>query len=235
MIASPERHQAGNGRPGPATGAKEPIQGLGPDERLQQVRRVDWRFLLPNPNLGQVLYIAPEPPGGQDEHRQALGLFSQELTVAPSWQAAVGAGRQYSVVVVSLPKRECLPAVASLVQPGGHLYLENRGPLAFLRERDAGITPWHCRGSDVGGPFRLVRELEKLGLEEVRAHWHWPNFRACTRLIPLDGPEGILVALGLWEATAGERVKAALVRILFRTGGIRFLMTSYSVIARRGL
>ena len=235
MIASAERHQAQGRNPGSMNGAREAVRELGPDELLQHARRIDWRFLLPDPNLGQVLYIAPEPPDGQDEHRQALRLFSQELTVAPSWQAAVGQGRQYSVVVVSQPKRECLPAVASLVQPGGHLYLENRGPLAFLRERGPGITPWHCRGSDVGGPFRLVRELRELGLEDVRAHWHWPSFRACTRLIPLDGPEGLLVALGLWEGTLGERAKAALARALFRTGWIRFLMASYSVVAWRGL
>ncbi len=231
MIASTPTSRAGG--PGLGGATAPAVQSMGPDERLQHARRIDWRFLLPDPNLGQVLYIAPEQ--GQDEHRQALQLFSRALTVARSWQQAVAEGRQYDTVVVSWPKRECLPALASLLRPGGHLYLENRGPLAFLRERGREATPWHCLGSDVGGPFRLTRELEALGLEDVRAHWHWPSFRACTKLIPLDGPEGLLVALGPEEGTLRSRAKAALVRALFRTERIRFLVTSYSVIARRGL
>lgn len=59
---------------------------LTPDMLLQASRRVDWRFLLPNPALGRVAYVGPV----DSEHAASLRLFLPNLYCHPARLVARG-------------------------------------------------------------------------------------------------------------------------------------------------
>jgi hypothetical protein len=78
-------------------------QALDADALLQASRRVDWRFLLPDPNLGHVAYVGP----GRGALIESLRLFSTSLTL-PETRATTTAIAQYDLVVTSGPSLEML-------------------------------------------------------------------------------------------------------------------------------
>ena len=92
------------------------------DMRLQVSRRVDWRFLLPDPNLGQVAYLGP----AHGSLLESLRLFSAALTVIASAASRNSHPAQFDVVVVSAPSDKRLKQGAALVKPEGYLYVEAR-------------------------------------------------------------------------------------------------------------
>ncbi len=174
----------------------EGVKSSGPgraDSCEQSVRRLDWRFLLPDPSLEDVAYLGPEGP-----LLDALRLVSEPRRLEPGCGLAA-----HRLVVASQADRSSLELAASRVAPGGFLYLEverrgNRG------RRYPRLSPW-------GGS--LDRSLRSLGLVDLQAHLHWPNFEACKSIIPLERPEPlrfaleqrlpILSGLGLGGWTAG--------------------------------
>jgi aminoglycoside phosphotransferase (APT) family kinase protein len=121
---------------------------------------VDWRFLLPDPELRRIAIVGEASPA----LRQALELFGEE----------VGTGREAPELVVGAAAgpRE-LRAAAKLVPPGGRLYAELRGPLprpgralALLQElgfREA-VAHWHLPS------FERAQEIVPLACDEVVRH-----------------------------------------------------------------
>src|SRR5262245_45109298 len=92
------------------------------DALLQASRRVDWRFLLPDPNLGQVAYLGP----AHGALPESLRLFSTTLVLG---EAAGAAGARYDLVVIHNPTLDGLRRAAALVRRGGYLYIEAYSPL----------------------------------------------------------------------------------------------------------
>src|SRR6185436_21148578 len=117
------------------------------DALLQASRRVDWRFLLPDPRLGRVAYVGP----ARGALVESLRLFSASVTMAGTASAANATG-QYELVVASGPSLEILRRASELVGPGGFLYVEAYG--RFQR-----------RGTDrrLRDPSDYVRALGLLG------------------------------------------------------------------------
>ena len=66
------------------------------DQLLQVSRRLDWRFLLPNPDLGSVAYLGPE----EDSLVDALHLFCQTLTQISSSQLSGTNLNDFDLVVI---------------------------------------------------------------------------------------------------------------------------------------
>ena len=190
---------------------------LDADALLQASRRVDWRFLLPDPNLGQVAYLGP----ARGALLESLRLFSAALAVG---QAARGA--QHDVVVAHSPSLEQLRSAAGLVRPGGYLYVEAYGPLHRRRLR-RGPGRWPRFAAD------YVAAVERLGLAEAVAYWHWPSFESCAEIVPLADPDAMLLALGRRRSGAGARLKSALGRALLRSGLFARLAPCFSVVARK--
>jgi hypothetical protein len=81
------------------------------------VRRADWRFLLPDPDLRRVAYVGPHEPA----LIRALSALSDALELRPL------PGTLHDVVVVTRPTERRQLAAADLVAPGGWLYLETSG------------------------------------------------------------------------------------------------------------
>ena len=190
---------------------------LDADALLQASRRVDWRFLLPDPNLGRVAYLGPA-------HGALLGslrLFSASLAVGEAAD-----GTLHDVVVAHNPSLDQLRRAAGLVRPGAYLYVEAYGPLHRRRLR-RGPGRWPCFAAD------YQAAIERLGLAEAVAHWHWPSFEACAEIVPLADPDAMLLALGRRRSGAGARLKSALGRALLRAGLFARLAPCFSVVARK--
>jgi hypothetical protein len=126
------------------------------DRALAAVRRADWRFLLPDPELGRVAYLAPHEP----ELVEALTLAgaSVDLLAAPAPTA------DHDVIVISDGPPATVRGARGPLRPGGWLYAEVPG-------RSAGA--W-------------TRALAAGGFEDVAAHWLWPDASACREIVPLE-------------------------------------------------
>jgi hypothetical protein len=203
------------------------IVDIDADALLQASRRVDWRFLLPDPNLGQVAYVGPRC----GPLLESLRLFSASLTVIGTSQAYDGPPLRYDVVVVSRPSRQVLRQAAELVKPNGFLYVEVYGLFWPGRLR------WQSTLKELrlSSPTGCIALVKRLGFSAVQAHWHWPNFESCTKLIPLDDQGALLYALVPGRSSLAARLKATVGQWLLRRGLLARLVPCFSVVAQRGI
>jgi hypothetical protein len=185
----------------------EPVDDLA----LQAARRVDWRFLLPDPDLGRVAYV-----GAVDgELLAALERFSASVEVVDP--SAIRDG-DFDLVVLRNPRREALAALERLLPAGGHVYAElDRG--AASRPRSAGA--W-------------AQALRAAGFEDVQAWWHWPSFDSCAEIASLDEPEAVRFLLARRRSGLHSRALAVVARILLAAGALGAVVPSASVVGRRG-
>jgi hypothetical protein len=165
------------------------VEAVSRDALLQASRRVDWRFLLPRPELGRVACIGETDP----ELVRSLRLFSSELTASQS-PAADEDEPSYDLVVLRNASLGELEAARSRLRSGGWLYVEVDNPLRRKRARAARSA----RG--------YARSLRRLGFVDVDAHVHWPDFASCRAIVPLDAAAAIRHGLA-----QGQRSRARLV------------------------
>jgi hypothetical protein len=159
------------------------------DSAQDEIRRLDWRFLLPTPDLSGVFFLGP--PGSA--LLRALRTYGCDVVTAPparqrgSSDHIVG---QYAVCVLQSPEEADVALAARLVAPGGWLYWEmsRRSPLnapwSFLstsRGRNSGL-----RSQSTGR-----RLLMRSGLDAVACSWHYPDFESSRLIIPLDGDQAV--------------------------------------------
>ena len=76
--------------------------------------------------------------------------------------------------------------------------------------------------------------LQARGFEDIQAFWHSPNFEACKRVIPLDNPAVLVFALKKTDSPLAQRLTRSAVFFSHRSGLLRLLVGSISLIARRG-
>ncbi len=194
------------------------MSGSSAYEILQTSRRVDWRFLLPHPDLGRAACL-----GRVDEPLlEALGQCAAELTsfAAPSAARRAADGRSfYDVVVVVDPGPRDLELGAGLLRPDGWLYAEHTRSLG-TRVREAATFPGLA-----------VRALEALGFVDVQAHWHWPDFDSCEEIVPLCDAAAIGHMLAR-RRVYGARAKVGLARLLLLGGLFGAAVEHVSVLGR---
>lgn len=184
------------------------------DVLLRASRRVDWRFLLPHPDLGQVAYLGP----ADKSLVEALHLFSAALAVLESAPPQDSRAAQFDVVVTRWPSNDMLERAAEFVRPGGFLYVE------VYRRWGSG----RLRSS-----ADYVSAIRRLGFAEVEAYWHWPDFETCAEIVPLDDPAAMLHALGRRRSGGAARLKSAVGRWLLRMGLLARLVPCFSIVARK--
>ena len=190
-------------------------------ELLDASRRVDWHFLLPTVQLEQVAYVGPQT----DLICSALRSFSQSLTVFHELPRADEENRQFDVVVVIDPCDETLGRSAQIVCPGGAMYVEVN--------RRAAKPRYSNTASKLTGSADYVDALQRLGFKDVRAHWHCPDFDACTVIMPLTGHAAHLSFLQLRAASPNAKVKALFARWLLRCGLLNPVIRCFSVVAEK--
>ena len=134
------------------------------------LRRMDWRFLL------------PQPPDGKFRHLLLLGgspTLAARLVaahLAAKVTSEIQEGCQADAVVVLHKSAITIEQAAACLEPGGVFYQEiARTALLSLRTT----------------PEQLRRRLEKYGLTLTGLYWAAPNFEQCRRYIPLDLPSAV--------------------------------------------
>ena len=191
------------------------------DARLQAARRIDWRFLLPRPALKRVAYFGPRRPA----LLEALHKFSAELTLTQAAEAPVVPAR-FDLIVMPDATPAGLAWAASQLEPGGCLYLEAYG--LFGPGWPASLAGRRLRS--IGQHVALLR---RCGLVEIQAYWHWPDFEACTEMIPLDDQAALRYALARRGSTPMARLRAWLGGRLLRAGLLTHFVPCYSIVARQ--
>ena len=196
---------AGDGRPDPAL-------------LLQASRRVDWRFLLPRPQLGATVYI-----GRSDAALiAALGAHA-DLTILGE-QPLRPPASSFDLAVLKDAPVGSVRAGRELVRPGGWVYAE----MGSVPRRRGAVT---TRGRQVS---RWCRAFADAGLTEVTAHWHVPSHDAAF-LVPLGDRGAVRLVLGRHQGSAAGRAKAVVGRVLAAAGLIELAARDASVLGRRPL
>jgi hypothetical protein len=202
------------------------VDQLGSSELLLQAsRRIDWQFLLPEPKLNHVAYVGP-PIGTLPE---SLGLFSAALTVFEPSTDVSDIEPRFDVVVAVTANALWLRRAAAMVRPSGYLYLEvQRFSRPVLDVPRRGST-W--LGSSVLQSSAGCRAaVEQLGMVDVVAHWHWPNFEACTEIIPIDDRAALLYAVARMR---NNSLKSRLGELFLRMGRLEHILPCFSILARK--
>jgi hypothetical protein len=192
-----------------------PLKAIAHEALLQASRRIDWRFLLPTPDLGRVACLGVADAG----LLESLDLFSAELEVVDS-SSGGELDAVYDVVVLRNPNRRAIAAGWRLLRPGGWAYLEVETSIPS-KQGDALCSVRVC-----------ARELRKLGLVEISTFVHWPDFDSCRAIVPLD--EAAAVRHGLARGgTNGSGRLARLAPALAATRQLGRFVPCASVVGRR--
>ncbi len=194
------------------------------NQRLLIIRRLDWRFLLPTPELGRIAFLGSVE--ADPSLLVALQTFSQSLDILSASHTPLPTDPGYDLVVVRQPYAGPLHQVREWIRPAGHLYIEAWGVIHPRGWRNV----LHTRS--LHGRPRLpadyYRQLYPLGFRHIRCFAHWPNFQAGTRIIPLDSPV-------VWPYVLRQKgLLAALIRLAFTRKWHHALVPHFSIIAQKG-
>ena len=184
------------------------------DHALQLVRRLDWRFLMPSPILGDVAYIGPM----SGTLPSALQQFSELFTIVMASHgphADVKPACLYETVVLRSSLVAAVKTVEPLLTPGGHLYWEIE------------------RASGVGHVRDYIRAVERLGFDDIQVNWHRPDFESCLEMIPLTDEMALRFAFARRHESVGKRLKFAAGRLLMSIGLLSRLVPCFSIVARK--
>lgn len=194
------------------------------DALLQVSRRVDWRFLLPDPDLGHTAYVGRTDAG----LIESLRRFTSSLTILERGQAVAATTSHFALVIASNPNRNELRQAAELTRVGGFLYFE-------VDKRWSRQT--RHRLSRDNRPPRGVRgylsAIQQLDLSDPKVHWHWPSFDSCHEMIPLQDRAAGICALRRRGSSSRVRWKTRLARLLLETQLLANFVPCFSVITRR--
>ena len=195
------------------------------DALLQASRRADWRFLLPDPALARVACVGVTDRAMLESLRLlgAVPAITEPGTVgdAAGWHPERPTESGYDLVIATGPSTETLGRAAALVRPGGRLYAELPGP--------SRRTPWPLGA----GPRRAVlAAVRALGLDEIQAYWHWPDFASCTEIVPLGDPGVLRLAFRRRGLGPLARPAGFVARLLGATW-LAALLPHVSLLARR--
>lgn len=183
---------------------------------LELVRRLDWRFLLPDPSLGDVVHCGLKPGMLLD----ALRLFAGR--VGPLRERSV-LGPSCDLGVAINPSAVKLARMADLVRAGGGLYIEAERERWTLSSARAGARPLRTASA-------YLHECRRLGLVDVTLYWTWPNRENCLELIPCN-PGAIRCALKRRSRSLVNRLACLLIGQCARWGIWEGIVPSFCVVA----
>lgn len=194
------------------------------DRDILTARRIDWRFLLPNPELKRVLLVgAPE-----SALAAALERFCESLTVAepqrltPEPQQAFSS--PFDLVVVSNPDKNLIPRVLPLLKASGMLYWEvQRNRQTLLRGSRDGYR----------NARRYAAYLQSLQLKGVDLHWHRPNFGGCLEIIPLNRSRALDHSLAKTHSSLKGKLKIAAGKTLRYSGLLPYTVSCFSLVGQK--
>jgi hypothetical protein len=159
-------------------------------EALLALRRTDWRFLLPDREMGRVAVLAAPLA---DEPDDALMSGIEQLAGAvDTIRGTEGlSSAAHDLVVACNPSPAGLKQAARSTDTGGVMYVELHRPQRRAR---------------LGGLARWQRAMNDTGTSLISAHWHHPSFDA-DEIVPLSRGS-VQMALGRRRGSLARSVAA---------------------------
>jgi len=201
------------------------IEPIRTDENLRLSRRLDWRFLLPQPDLLRVAYFGP----AEVSLATALKKFSESFTPMTGSQTArdLNESGGFDIAVLRSPSLKDLERASILLKPGGGIYVEieslwaatvryQRNPLA---ERFQSLKHY-------------LTVLEQHGFVDIEAYWHRPSFERCVEIIPLHDRTTKEFVFSRSSSGLLSQIKFAAGRYTLKSNYLMRLLQSVSVVAR---
>jgi aminoglycoside phosphotransferase (APT) family kinase protein len=183
---------------------------------LRASRRIDWRFLLPDPALGRVVCNG----ACVGDLLESLELFATSVTVLQGLDHEKSAtADSFDLAVLCAPTRGELERAVSMLRPGGSVYLE------------AGSVVRGRRLSQLASSY--ARSFEQLGLEGTELFWHVPSFSRAAAIVPLSEPAAMRSFLRRRRGHRHARLAARLGRLLAGTPLLALTAPHVSLVARR--
>jgi hypothetical protein len=185
-------------------------RGAGTADELQLARRVDWRFLLPRPDLGDVACAERADP----DLVAACNRFAASL----SQLGAPGGGPAGGVDLVVLvdPVRAEIVQAADALRAGGWLYAE---------------LPRRLRPTSGADRRRCLHVLRSLGFEEIAVHVHWPSFAECAEIFSPQDPAPARAWIARRQKQGHQALRVLILRLALRLG-LLARVAPVSVVAR---
>ena len=197
---------------------------------LHASRRLDWRFLLPDPTLASVGYV-----GANDQPLwSALELFAEHVTRIAASTTPGESRKRFDLVVVKRPSYTELLRAVDLVRPNGFLYLETSGLL--WPQSLTSISGWQnaLKGICLGSPQAHLATLDRLGMSDTAAYWVWPNFARCTRITPLGDSAALrFLFAAQTQVRLPRRMMDAVLKTVVGNRRLNLLLPSVAIVARK--
>jgi hypothetical protein len=188
-----------------------------PDDslNLHLWRRLDWRFLMPDPQPRTVGYAGPI----DQESLRAIRLLDAGAADIERSAQLDDPRHGCDVVLLPVPTSENLRLAYTALRPGGWVCVQVRrsGP---IRPGTRTIGGWH-------------RAVRRTGFQDVNAYWHAPTLDSCSRIVRLNGAMGVGNTLKRHEGVRFGQAKSAVAKVVFRAGLLPFVVPEGTVIGRR--
>ena len=181
------------------------------DRDLQVARRVDWRYLLPDPRLREVGYVGRQ----EGMLREALEQLCESVAVAAPAEKTQAGQKEFDVVVLKSRERAELETASAMLSVGGHLYWEVEGG----RKRPAIQS--------------CVAWLKEQGFDGIKAHWNRPGFENCLEIIPLGETPALTFVLARHFGGVRRRLMQTAGRAVTKMRMLEWMMPSVSIVARK--
>lgn len=196
------------------------------DNTLQLSRRLDWRFLLPEPSLRRVAFFGP----AQSSLAFALQHFSEQLTIFDqvNVEAPQDNMAQFDLVVLAEPTLAQLETAIAMLAPQGHLYAEVQHAWEWRHERK---LPTRALSLPKLGDWQAA--LARLGCVDIKAHWHRPTFERAVQIIPLHEAGAMDFVLNRRAEDLMSQLKFATARSLMKRAWLARLLQCVSLVARK--
>jgi hypothetical protein len=209
-------------------------------------RRLDWRFLLPDPELRSVAYL------GFNEGNlfKVLKLFSESLSFIGPHNIAANTKEKihsFDLVVAHSVSPALIKKVSELIKPNGCLYWEldrRQQWFKFSKRKNVAkkqlvqyLNDYDQWNSFVGlrNALYYVLFLQQLGLCSIELNWHRPNFDACLEIIPLGDSKALNYAFSKSRNNLAGKAKIIAGRSLKRSGLLPYVVPCFSLVGWKPL
>ena len=211
------------------------------DQALQLVRRIDWRYLLPDSRLRNVAYFGLRDEPLMHALEQYCDSFS--VHVHEGQHLHSDKHKTYDLVVVNSPQLIEVRKAVSTMKPGASLYWEvNRlSTLKYVHDEIMGSNiSTRAKLESVGiilarlvRPNSYVAFAKTLGLKEVSIFWHRPDFNRCLEIVPLDNRRVLDYCFSRSQGAGLKNIKYRAGKLLLESGILKSVVPCFSLVAMR--